>query len=75
MIVKNIDFDGYNRAIVQKMYENGDLVCDVQTVQVDEMGEEIIKQDTNLVFISGSIELTQDEILDLSGINNGAIQD
>ena len=63
MIVKNIDFDGYNRAIVLKQYINGDLVCEVQEVQVDNEGNEtIVKQDTNIVFFAGSIELTQDEV-------------
>lgn len=62
MIVKNIDFDGYNRAIVQKKYVNGDLVCDVQGIETDDQGNEnIIKEDTNIVFFAGSIELTQEE--------------
>lgn len=66
MITKNIDFDGYNRAIIEKLYDNEDMVCTVQEIAVDEAGSEtIVKQDTNLVFPAGSIQLTPEEIAEL----------
>lgn len=55
--------DGLNRAIVQSMYENGDVVVVLQEVATDEEGNEtIIREVTNIVFKAGSFEFTQDEL-------------
>lgn len=65
-LLENRD-DLYNIAIIEKMYSNGDVVAKLQQVETDEEGvETIIKQDTNIVFESGSFEFTQEEINELN---------
>lgn len=64
MIKKNIiREDGYNTAIIEKIYQNGDVVVTLQQIDVDEEGiETIVKQDANIVFEAGSFEFTEEEL-------------
>lgn len=55
---KVIDYDGYNEADILEMYENGDVRTNV--FQIEE--GEVTRQDTNIVFPSGVIEFTEEEI-------------
>lgn len=55
---KVIDYDGYNEADILEMYENGDVRTNV--FQIEE--GEILRQDTNIVFSSGVIEFTEEEV-------------
>lgn len=67
--------DCYNRAIVEKYFDNGACICTVQQIEaevdtkgspkLDEDGkviEKVIKQDTNIGFEAGSFEFTQEEL-------------
>lgn len=59
--------DLYNIAIIEKMYQNGDVVATLQQVETDEEGiETIVKQDTNIVFKTGSFEFTETELNELN---------
>lgn len=55
---KTIDYDGYNEAEILEMYENGDIRTNV--FQVEE--GEVIRCDTNIVFPSGTIQFSEEEI-------------
>ena len=55
---KVIDYDGYNVAEIMEMYENGDVMTNVFQVE----NEKIIRSDTNIVFPSGTIQFTEEEI-------------
>lgn len=70
--------DGYTHAIVEKLFENGSMICTLQQLEeekdkegkpkLDEEGKPIlnvIKQDGNIGFAAGSIELTPEEIEEL----------
>ena len=54
---KIIDYDGYNEAEILEMYENGDVRTNVFQIENDE----VIKQDTNIVFAAGTIVFTEEE--------------
>ena len=59
--------DGFNRAIINSMYENGDVVVTLQEVTTDEEGNEtIVKEDHNIVLPAGTIELTAKELEELN---------
>ena len=55
---KAIDYDGYNVAEILEMYENGDVRTNVFQIE----NEEVIRYDTNIVFPSGTIQFTEEEI-------------
>jgi len=62
---KIIDFDGYNVAIIKKLYENGNCLCDLQFV--DENGA-LGKNDTDLLFWGDGywpFELSKEEFEEL----------
>lgn len=67
MIKKNIiREDGYNAAIIEKIYQNGDVVVTLQQVEVNDEGvETILKQDANIVFEAGSFEFSKEELEEL----------
>ena len=81
MIRKEIQgrIDGYTHAIVEKLFENGAMICTLQQLEeakdtngnlkLDEEGQPIlnvIKQDTNIGFAAGTIELTPEEVEELN---------
>ena len=67
---KTIDFNGYNVAEIVKRYPNGDCLCNVYEVvktektDTTDASEQIVKSDTNIVFIADSLpfELTESDI-------------
>lgn len=76
-IVKEISgrTDLFNRAIIEKYFDNGTTICTLQqvvtetdtdeNVKLDEDGkviEKVIKQDTNIGFEAGSFEFTQEDL-------------
>jgi len=71
---KTIDFNGYNVAEIVKRYPNGDCLCNiaqvVKTEKTDttDASEQIVKYDTNIVFLCGHLPftLTDDDILELT---------
>lgn len=70
MVKKNvIREDGFNVAIVEKIYQNGDIVVTLQRTEMGEDGVEIIVgEETNIVFENGSLELTEEELNELHPI-------
>lgn len=60
--------DGYNVAIVERMYvETGDLVVTLQEIVTDEEGNEtVVKEDHNIVLPAGTVELTEEELNELN---------
>lgn len=65
MITKQIErSDGFNIAIIEKLYtETGDMVVTLQQIDTDEEGNQtFVKQDSNIIMPSGSIELTEEEM-------------
>ena len=53
--------DGFNRAVVESMYQNGDIVVTLQEVVTDEEGvETIVREAGNIVFEAGSFEFTEE---------------
>ena len=67
---KQIEFDGYNVAVIKKRYQNGDCLCDlrqeVKTEKTETTDEsiQVVKSDKDIVFLSGNLpfELTAEDI-------------
>lgn len=64
-MIKVIDFDGYNRATIKHIYDDGQVVADLACVEVNEEVEVIIKQDSNIVFPADYFTFTQEELDEL----------
>ena len=74
MIVKKIDFDGYNTAIIKQRFENGNCICDLQFREGD---GSIGKNDTDILFFGDGFcpfELTKEEIKELTPPCEGIIE-
>ena len=65
MIEKTISFDGYNKAEIIAVMENGDVLCNVSAT--DENGT-ITKHDSNILFFADSLpfEITNEELEQLN---------
>jgi len=64
-IKKTISFDGYTKADVIKVSEDGSVLCNIfEVTGSDENGDIIRKSDTNISFPDGAwpFSLTQEEI-------------
>lgn len=59
---KQIDLLGYNQVTIKKRYVNGDCLCDVELVETIEEVETVKASDTNLIFTSKQLALTDEEI-------------
>lgn len=63
---KQIDFDGYNVAEIEKIYIDGQAAASVYRVESAEDGSEVItKESHDLVFPAGYFDLTEEEIAEL----------
>ena len=62
-MIKKIDFDGYNQAEIQHIYEDGACACTVR-----QMEEGVcVKQDTNIIMMNGvHFTLTEEELEQLN---------
>lgn len=60
MIIKEINWDGYNVAHVKEIQEDGSVLCELESRE----GDEILKTDSNISFPAENMpfELTQEEI-------------
>lgn len=68
-ITKTIDFDGYNKAEIITVLENGDVLCNVSAE--DENGA-VTKHDRNILFFAESLpfEITNEELEQLNANEN-----
>ena len=65
---KTIDFQGYNRAILIKLNEDGSILCDLEQWDVLEDGsEQFVIRECNISFDEGSypFEISEEELEEL----------
>ena len=74
MLTRNIiREDGFNRAVIESLYQNGDAVVTLQEVAIDDEGVEfIVREAGSIVFEAGSFDFTAEELAELNPqvINN-----
>lgn len=69
-MIKNIDFDGYNEAEIQHIYEDGACVCTVRQMEEDVC----VKEDTNIIMMNGvHFTLTEEELEQLNPTEDGTL--
>jgi hypothetical protein len=55
--------DGFNTAIIEKLFANGSTICTVQQIDIDKDGKEtFVKQDTNIGFPADYFKFTKKEL-------------
>ena len=63
-----IDYDGYNDAEINKLFDDGACVCTLRQIEEDQ----IIKEDKDIILFEGvHFVLTQEEKNELRPIENG----
>ena len=60
-MIKQIEINGYNVVEIKKRYESGDCLCDVQLVETIEEVETVKASDTDLIFTSEALGLTEED--------------
>lgn len=81
-MIKEINIAGFNRAVINKVFDNGDILFTGQLIETVDEIETIIKEDSNLIAKKGEIVLTTNELkeffpdyTDEQGVTHSTIPD